>query len=114
MAAGADGALPAGYEGPGSDHALPRRAEPSWVGWCPLDGSPSVPVWMTAELARLRAVFPEFWFTIRPGWRGLLFEAWRDSGAGGLYAVITQDAGELRRALEGFQVAGGDRGLLKQ
>jgi hypothetical protein len=55
---------------------------------------------MRTELVRLRAAFPEFSFGICPGWRGLAFEAWCDPGAGGLYAVITQDAGELRRELE--------------
>ena len=114
MAAGADGSLPIGYEGTGFDRGLPHRAEPSAIGWSILNGSPSVPPWMTTELVQLRAAFPEFSFTIRPGWRGLLFEAWRDSGASGLYAVITQDAGELRRELEGFRVVSGDRGLLKQ
>ena len=69
---------------------------------------------MTTELAGLRAAFPAFSFTVRPGWRGLMFEAWRDSGAGGLYAVITGDVGELRRELGGIQVVGGDRGLPKQ
>jgi hypothetical protein len=69
---------------------------------------------MTTELVELRAAFPAFSFTVRPGWRGLTFEAWRDSGAGGLYAVVTQDAGELRRELEGIQVVAGDRGLPKQ
>ena len=114
MAAGADGALPAGNEGPGSGQGFADRGGPLAAGWSIWDGSPSVPPWMTTELVQLRAAFPEFSFTIRPGWRGLLFEAWRSSGAGGLYAVITQDAGELRRELEGFQVVSGDRGLLKQ
>jgi hypothetical protein len=59
----------------------------------------SVPPSMTAELARLRAAFPAFSVSIGPGWRGPTFEAWRDPAAGGLYAVITQDAGELWREL---------------
>jgi hypothetical protein len=58
------------------------------------------PLWMRTELVRLRAAFPEFSFGICPGWRGLAFEAWCDPRAGGLYAVITQDAGELRHELE--------------
>jgi len=29
-----------------------------------------------------------------------MFEAWRDSDAGGLYAVITQDADEMWHELE--------------
>jgi hypothetical protein len=55
---------------------------------------------MRAELVGLRAAFPEFSFNIGPGWRGLTFEAWRDPGAGGLYAIITRNAAELRRELE--------------
>ncbi len=64
------------------------------------------PPWMRAELVRLRAAFPEFSFGICPGWRGLTFEAWREPGPGGLYAVITRDAGELWRELEECQRAG--------
>jgi len=55
---------------------------------------------MRAQLVRLQAVFPEFSFNICPGWRGLTFEAWRDDGTAGLYAVITRDASELWRELE--------------
>jgi len=56
---------------------------------------------MRAQLVRLQAAFPEFSFNICPGWRGLTFEAWRDDGAAGLYAVITRDVSELWRELEG-------------
>jgi hypothetical protein len=114
MAAGTDGTPHAGDEEPGSGQGVPDRVGPLAVGWSIWDGSPSVPPWMTTELVQLRAAFPEFSFTVRPGWRGLMFEAWRNSGAGGLYAVITRDAGELRRELEGLRVVSGDRGLLKQ
>ena len=114
MAAGTDGTPHAGEEEPGSEQGFPDRVGPLAVGWSTLDRSPGIAPWMTTELVQLRAAFPEFSFTVRPGWRGLMFEAWRDSGAGGLYAVITGDAGELRRELEGFQTVGGDRGLLKQ
>jgi hypothetical protein len=62
-----------------------------------------VPPSMTADLARLRAAFPGFSIGIRPGWRGLTFEAWRDPTAGGLCAVITPDADELRRELDATQ-----------
>jgi hypothetical protein len=65
----------------------------------PLRSRPGIPPSMTAELVRLRAAFPAFSFTIGPGWRGLVFEAWCDAGTGGLYAVITQDAAELWREL---------------
>jgi hypothetical protein len=65
-------------------------------GACP---RPGAPLWMLAEVVRLRAAFPEFSFGICPGWRGLMFEAWRRPGPGGLCVVITQDAGELWREL---------------
>ena len=58
---------------------------------------------MRAELVRLRAAFPEFSFGICPGWRGPMFEVWRETGTGGLYAVITHDVRELRRELEESQ-----------
>jgi hypothetical protein len=61
---------------------------------------------MSAELERLRAAFPAYSFSICRGWRGLAFEAWRNAASGSLYAVITQDAGELWRELEEAQ---GDR-----
>ena len=70
------------------------------AGWSVLRARPGAPSWMRAELVRLRAAFPEFSFKICPGWRGLTFEAWRDSGAGGVYAVITRNAAELWRELE--------------
>ena len=58
---------------------------------------------MRADLARLRAAFPAFSFNICRGWRGLMFEAWRDPAASGLYAMITRDARELWRELEACQ-----------
>jgi hypothetical protein len=71
------------------------------AAWLAMAGRPAVcprpgaPLWMLAELVRLRTAFPEFSFGICRGWRGLRFEAWREPGPGGLCAVITQDAGEL-------------------
>ena len=58
---------------------------------------------MRGELVRLQAAFPEFSFGICPGWRGPVFEAWRESGTGELYAVITADARELWRELAASQ-----------
>jgi hypothetical protein len=72
-------------------------------GWAALRARSGAPPWMRAELVRLRAAFPEFSFRIWPGWRGLTFEAWRDPGTGGVYAVITRDAVELWRELEESQ-----------
>ena len=65
----------------------------------------AVPLPMRADLDQLRAAFPGFSFGVCRGWRGLVFEAWRDAGASGLYAVITPDACELRRELEACQQA---------
>jgi hypothetical protein len=61
---------------------------------------PGAPLSMKAQLSRLSAAFPAFSFAICPSWRGLMFEAWRDPDAGGLYAVITQDADEMWHELE--------------
>ena len=72
-------------------------------GWPALYAAPQIPLSMSAELSRLQAAFPAYSFAICRGWRGLAFEAWRDAGTGGLYAVITQDAGELWRELEAGQ-----------
>ena len=68
-----------------------------------LRGRQAAPPWMRAELLRLQAAFPEFSFGICPGWRGPVFEAWGETGTGGLYAVITSDAQELWRELEASQ-----------
>jgi hypothetical protein len=77
----------------------------SWLAvrcWSALGLRPGVPWQMGAELERLRAAFPGFSFVICQGWRGPAFEAWRDPHPGdGLYAVITRDATELWRELEG-------------
>jgi hypothetical protein len=84
----------------GHEHGAPTPpALTSWSILRPLTVPPS----MIAELARLRAAFPAFSISIRPGWRGLTFEAWRDSAATGLYALISQDAGELWRVLDASQ-----------
>jgi hypothetical protein len=68
-----------------------------------LRGRQAAPPWMRAELVRLQAAFPEFSFGICPGWRGPVFEVWRETGTGDLYAVITNDARELWRELEASQ-----------
>ena len=59
-----------------------------------LRGRQAAPPWMRAELVRLQAAFPEFSFGICPGWRGPVFEVWRETGTGDL------DAQELWRELE--------------
>jgi hypothetical protein len=81
-------------------HAHPDDGALPVAGWSALLARPVVPLWMRAQLVRLQAAFPEFSFTIGPGWRGLTFEAWRDTGGAGLYAVITRDVAELWRELE--------------
>ncbi len=102
MTTGGDDVSRAGDEGTaGSEDPFGRDA---LVGaWPALQVALGVPLWMAAELDRLRAAFPEFSFGICRGWRGLMFEAWRDPGAGGLYALITPDPVELRRELGQYQ-----------
>jgi hypothetical protein len=68
-----------------------------WSVLMPMGVAPS---WMQAAIARLESAFPAFSFAVGRGWRGPRFEAWRDPGAGGLYAVITDDPRELWRELE--------------
>ena len=46
---------------------------------------------MRAELVRLRAAFPEFSFGICPGWRGPMFEVWRETGTSGLSGELFLD-----------------------
>jgi len=107
MAAGEDDASPA--RGEDADRAV----EAHWYDWgLALDsrsllyGRQAAPPWMRAELDSWRAAFPEFSFEICPGWRGPMFEAWRETGTGDLYAVITSDARELWRELEASQAQG--------
>jgi hypothetical protein len=80
--------------------------EAAWLAMAELSAwrpRPGAPLWMLTELVRLRTAFPEFSFGICPGWRGLMFEAWRAPGSGGLCAVITQDAGEMWHELAATQ-----------
>jgi hypothetical protein len=104
MAAGENDASPARAED------ADRAVEAHWYDWglaldsrSMLYGRRAAPPRMRAELDRLRAAFPEFSFGICPGWRGPMFEAWRETGTGDLYAVITSDARELWRELEASQ-----------
>jgi hypothetical protein len=101
MAAGEDDTPPARGQDAGG------AVQAQWYDWglaldsrSLLRGRQAAPPWMRAELLRLQAAFPEFSFGICPGWRGPVFEVWRETGTGGLYAVITQDARELWRELE--------------
>jgi hypothetical protein len=84
--------------GAGDDHSCDGAF--SAAGWSALHAGPVAPLWMRAQLVRLQAAFPEFSFSICPGWRGMAFEAWRDEHTPGMYAVITRDVGELWRELE--------------
>lgn len=96
---GGDGEAPAGGQA-GSAGRDYREGLGLWLAQRPLlPGRAGPPLWMRAELVRLGAAFPAFSFSIRPGWRGLLFEAWREDCASGLYAVITRDPAELWREL---------------
>ena len=55
---------------------------------------------MRADLTRFESMFPEFSFMICMGWDGPRIEAWRDTTLSGLYAIITDDPGELWRELD--------------
>ena len=55
---------------------------------------------MRSDLARFESAFPTFSFMISAGWDGPRFEAWRDTTPSGLYAIITDDPGELLHELE--------------
>lgn len=85
---------------PGTGHDHSYGGVVPTAGWSALHAGPVAPLWMRAHLVRLQAAFPEFSFGICPGWRGLTFEAWRDEGIPGLYAVVTRDVGELWQELE--------------
>jgi hypothetical protein len=101
MATGAHDAPEASGQEPGATYEHSHDGALPAAGWSALHAGPVAPLWMRAQLVRLQAAFPEFSFNICPGWRGLTFEAWRDDGAAGLYAVITRDVSELWRELEG-------------
>ena len=58
------------------------------------------PQGMAAQLLQLQVAFPAFWFRIRAGWRGPVFEAWRDPADGALYAVLTADPREMWHELQ--------------
>jgi hypothetical protein len=95
---------------PARDQDAGGAVQAHWYDWglaldsrSLLRGRQAAPPWMRAELVRLQAAFPEFSFGICPGWRGPVFEAWRETGTGDLYAVITADARELWRELEASQ-----------
>ena len=67
---------------------------------CPsLQPTCATPVEMRADLARFESMFPAFSFMICMGWDGPRIEAWRDTTLSGLYAIITDDPGELWREL---------------
>jgi hypothetical protein len=67
---------------------------------CPsLQPTCSTSVEMRADLARFESTFPAFSFMICMGWDGPRIEAWRDTTLSGLYAIITDDPGELWREL---------------
>ena len=95
---------------PGDDDDSPRGGQdrsPDYAlmltALSALDSRLAVPFPARADLDQLRAAFPDFSFDIARGWRGPVFEAWRDPDAGGLYALITEDASELWRELKACQ-----------
>jgi hypothetical protein len=95
---------------PARDQDADGAVQAHWYDWglaldsrSLLRGRQAAPPWMRAELVRLQAAFPEFSFGICPGWRGPVFEVWRETGTGDLYAVITADTRELWHELEASQ-----------
>ena len=54
-----------------------------------------------AELSELAAEFPGYEFATQPRWNGISIFARRHGGGArpGLYAVVTNDVDEMRRAL---------------
>jgi len=76
----------------GTDHLLTQ--------WPSQDPNDTTPMWIRTDLALLESAFPAFSFTICRGRRGPSFEAWRDTPQSGLYAIITDDPGELWRELD--------------
>jgi hypothetical protein len=87
---------------PSGDKADPGRVfgtDPVLTRW-PQQPKDAIPIEMRTDLARLQSAFPAFSFTICRGRRGPSFEAWRDTTRGGLYAIITDDPGELWRELD--------------
>lgn len=81
------------------DHECPDAVALAIARWSVMVPMGVAPSWMLAAVARLESAFPAFSFTVGRGWRGLRFEAWRDSDTDGLYAVITDDPRELWREL---------------
>ncbi len=82
------------------DQESPAAMTLAVTRWSVLVPMGITPSWMLAAVSRLESAFPAFSFAVSRGWRGLRFEAWRDSGTDGLYAVITDDPRELWRELE--------------
>jgi hypothetical protein len=74
--------------------------DPMLTPWAPLHPKDPTPVSMRTDLAQLQSAFPTFSFAICRGRRGPSFEAWRDTTRSGLYAIITDDPGELWRELD--------------
>ena len=88
---------------PSGGKADPGRAfgmDPVLTQWPSQDPNDATPMWMRTDLALLESAFPAFSFTICRGRRGPSFEAWRDTTRSGLYAIITNDPGELWRELD--------------
>jgi len=69
-----------------------------------------VPAGKSAELRELAAEFPGYEFALQRTWAGTAILARRHEGCArpGLYAVITDDPDEMRRALLEHQAAKGD------
>jgi hypothetical protein len=95
-------------DGLGADASYRDAERRALAGWSPLRARSGTPPSMAEELTHLQAAFPAFSFGIGRGWCGLTFEAWCDPQVPGLYALITQDAGELWRELEACRQSAAD------
>ena len=71
---------------------------------------------LPAELSELTAKFPGYEFATQPTWDGISIIATRRGGCAqpGLYAVVTGDLDELRRALLEHERSTGHQGERQQ
>jgi hypothetical protein len=67
---------------------------------------------VATELSGLAAEFPDYEFCTQRTWDGISIVAVCHDGAArpGLYVVVTDDLGEMRRALLEYEPPGRDRG----
>ena len=79
MAAGEDD-----EEGNGRARRIPVTAPCRWPDGPRCAAGRLLPLWMTSAAGPVAGGVPGVLVRIGPGWRGLAFEAWRDTGGAGL------------------------------